>query len=148
MQAICRGIAESVRFRTALGKANRANVTAPTGFIVFAHGSRIESANEGVRALTAEFARAGGLELVETAFLELGQPDLAGAVARLVERGARRLVVIPYFLTLGMHLERDLPELVEGLMAAWPGIEIRVTRPLEGHPALVGILSDRSKEDG
>jgi sirohydrochlorin ferrochelatase len=99
-----------------------------------------------VRALAAEFARAGVLALVETAFLELGQPDLAGAVARLAERGVRQIVVIPYFLTLGMHLERDLPTLVDSLQTTWPGIEIRVTNPLEGHPALLGILLDRAKE--
>ena len=118
----------------------------PPGFIVFAHGSRIESANEGVRKLAAEFARAGGFAYVEPAFLELGEPDLAGAIDRLAERGVRRIVVIPYFLTLGIHLERDLPALVEGLMAAHPGVEIRVTQPLEGHPALVPILVDRAGE--
>jgi sirohydrochlorin ferrochelatase len=116
------------------------------GFIVFAHGSRIEAANDGVRTLVAEFAHAGGLGHVETAFLELGQPDLAGAVVRLVDRGVHRIIVIPYFLTLGVHLERDLPALVERLMADHPGIEIRVTRPLEGHPALLQILLDRGAE--
>ncbi|MBV8729146.1 MAG: CbiX/SirB N-terminal domain-containing protein [Acidobacteriia bacterium] len=98
-----------------------------------------------MRALAAEFARAGQLEHVEPAFLELGQPDLAGAVARLAARGVRRMVVIPYFLTLGLHLERDLPVLVGQLIEAYPGIEICVTRPLEGHEALVQILLDRSK---
>ena len=116
------------------------------GFIIFAHGSRIESANESVRALTARFTAASGFPHVETAFLELGQPDLAGAVARLAARGLRRIVVIPYFLTLGTHLERDLPRLVEGLMADYPGLEIVVTKPLEGHPALLQILVDRSRE--
>jgi sirohydrochlorin ferrochelatase len=84
---------------------------------------------------------------VEAGFLEFGQPDLAGAVDRLVRQGVHRIVVIPYFLTLGIHLERDLPALVERLMADRPGVEIRVTRPLEGHPALLQILLDRSQED-
>jgi sirohydrochlorin ferrochelatase len=116
------------------------------GFIVFAHGSRIESANEGVRTLAVEFARAGAFPYVEAAFLELGEPDLAGAVERLVRFGVERIVVIPYFLTLGIHLERDLPALVEQLMAERPGVQIHVSRPLEGHAALVQILLDRSRE--
>ncbi|HEY7391743.1 MAG TPA: CbiX/SirB N-terminal domain-containing protein [Bryobacteraceae bacterium] len=114
------------------------------GFVIFAHGSRIESANEGVREIAAAFARAGRYPHVEAAFLELGQPDLAGAVARLAIEGVRYIVVIPYFLTLGIHLERDLPALVAQLMAAHPGIEIQVTRPLEGHPALLEVLLDRA----
>ena len=118
-----------------------------TGLIVFAHGSRIESANEGVRKVAAELAHAGSFPFVEPAFLELGQPDLAGAVARLTGQGLKRIVVVPYFLTLGMHLERDLPRIVRELEIAHPGIEIRVTAPLEGHAALVTILLDRCNKE-
>ena len=117
-----------------------------SGIIVFAHGSRIESANDGVRSLAAALAQAVRSPHVEPAFLELGQPDLAGAVATLAARGVQRIVVIPYFLTLGVHLERDLPRLVSHLMAAHPGIAIRVTPPLEGHPALLQILLERCEE--
>ena len=117
-----------------------------TGIIVFAHGSRIEPANDGVRALAVALARAGPFPQVEPAFLELGQPDLAGAVDILAARGVDRIVVIPYFLTLGLHLERDLPRLVSALMDSHPGMAIRVTPPLEGHPALLQILLDRCSE--
>jgi sirohydrochlorin ferrochelatase len=114
-----------------------------TGIIVFGHGSRIESANESVREAARELARAGGIEHVEPAFLELGQPDLAGAVARLVAQGVHHIKVIPYFLTLGTHLERDLPRIVEDIARANNGLEIQVTAPLEGHPGLVAALLDR-----
>ena len=50
-----------------------------TGFIVFAHGSRVEGANESVGAVAAELARAGGYELVEAAFLDL-RPPAEGAM--------------------------------------------------------------------
>jgi len=39
---------------------------------------------------------------VETAFLEGGTPDLRGAVETLAARGVTHIVVIPYFLTLGV----------------------------------------------
>jgi sirohydrochlorin ferrochelatase len=116
------------------------------GLIIFAHGSRIESANEGVRAAADGLAQLGSFRHVEPAFLELGEPDLAGAVARLVAHGVRHILVIPYFLTLGIHLERDLPQIVSGLASTHPGVQIEVTPPLEGHPALVQILLDRVKE--
>jgi sirohydrochlorin ferrochelatase len=117
-----------------------------TGIIVFAHGSRIESANDGVRTLATALARAASIPHIEPAFLELGRPDLAGAVDILAARGVERIIIIPYFLTLGLHLERDLPQLVSGLMASHPRIGIRVTPPLEGHPALLQILLDRWSE--
>ena len=113
------------------------------GIIVFAHGSRVESANEAVRSVAAELARVSG-DRVEAAFLELGQPDLEGAAARLVEAGAERITVIPYFLTLGLHMERDLPPLVAKISNTYSGLPIAVTPPLDGHPALVQALLDRA----
>lgn len=117
-----------------------------TALVLFAHGSRIEPANEAVRSVAAAVARAGGYGLVKAAFLELGQPDLMGAIGHLAAQGATRVVVIPYFLTLGIHLQRDLPKLVEDARGAYAGLQIEVTAPLDGHPALVSILLDRAQE--
>jgi sirohydrochlorin ferrochelatase len=117
----------------------------PSAIIVFAHGSRIESANDAVRKVAADLARAGCFPVVEAAFLELGKPDLASAIASVVSNGAQDVTVIPYFLTLGMHLERDLPLLIDGIAAVHPGLEIHVTPPLDGHPALIEALLDRAR---
>jgi sirohydrochlorin ferrochelatase len=116
------------------------------GIAIFAHGSAVESANEAVRGIVRQFAARGACDLVETSFLELGQPDLPAAVERLVERGAGRVIVIPYFLTPGKHLRRDLPRIVDEIAQAHPGLEIVVTPPLDGHPALADILLDRAKD--
>ena len=71
-------------------------------------------------------AQEGGLT-VEAAFLGGGEPDLRGAIGRLAGAGTRRVIVIPYFLTLGLHLQRDLPELVREAGAAYPNMEIELT---------------------
>jgi sirohydrochlorin ferrochelatase len=113
------------------------------GIIIFAHGSRIESANEAVRSAAAEVARQGGLPFVEAAFLELGKPDLEGAVLQLASQGVRSILVIPYFLTLGLHLERDLPRIAQDISNKYRELEIRLAPPLDGHPALVQVLLDR-----
>lgn len=117
-----------------------------TGYIIFAHGSRIEPANEGVRAVAATFARAGKYDHVAAAFLELGTPDLDGAVDVMAAQGVSRIIVIPYFLTLGTHLERDLPKLVAQAASRHEGIQLSATAPLDGHPALVQILLDRARD--
>ena len=117
-----------------------------TGYIVFAHGSPIESANEAVRAVAAEMERRGGM-LVIAAFLEGGQPDLHGAVESIAAR-VSRVVVVPYFLTLGLHLQRDLPRLADEVRRAHPELEIHVMPPLDGHPAMVDVLLARAHEAG
>jgi sirohydrochlorin ferrochelatase len=119
-----------------------------TGYVVFAHGSSVESANEAVRAVAAEMGRRGGIEMVVAAFLEGGKPSLAQAVDTLVRGGVNQVIVIPYFLTLGLHLQRDLPVLIEAARKAHPGLEIVVREPLDGHPGMVNVLLDRALEAG
>jgi sirohydrochlorin ferrochelatase len=114
-----------------------------TGFIVFGHGSRVESANQAVRDVASRMAEEGGY-LAEPAFLELGEPDLTGAVRRLAARGVTQIIVLPYFLTLGTHLQRDLPHLVKEAAHLYGDLSISIAPPLDGHPALVQALLDRA----
>jgi sirohydrochlorin ferrochelatase len=46
---------------------------------------------------------------------------------------------------MGLHLERDLPRIVEDIARVRPDLEIQVTPPLDGHPALAQILLDRAR---
>ena len=115
-----------------------------TGIVVFGHGSSVPSANDAVRIVAESAARAGGWVLYETAFLECA-PRLRDGVERLVSAGASEVLVLPYFLTLGIHLQRDLPTLVEELETEF-GIAIRVSPPLDGHPGLSAMLVDRAVE--
>ncbi len=116
-----------------------------TGIAVFAHGSSVESANEAVREVTQTVAKSGGFSLVSACFLEGGQPNLETAVAEMVQEGAERILVVPYFLTVGLHLKRDLPELITRIREQRPTLDIRVTEPLDGHPALGTILLERAR---
>lgn len=116
-----------------------------SGIVIFAHGSSVPSANDAVRTVAVATAKAGGFEAVETAFLE-AKPDLEEGVTRLVAQGVDRVLVVPYFLTLGIHLQRDLPGIVTGLASKFQNVEIRIAPPLDGHPGLVRILIERSQE--
>lgn len=117
-----------------------------TGVVVFAHGSSVESANEAVRVVARIISEDPGFPLVATSFLDGGKPDLMGAVDELVSKGADRILVVPYFLTVGLHLKRDLPDLIEKIQAERKDLPIQVTPPLDGHPMLGSILRDRAKE--
>lgn len=116
------------------------------GIIVFGHGSKLASANDAVRAIAAQAAEAGHWTLWETAFLE-ADPRLPDAIEKLVAAGAASILVTPYFLTLGIHLERDLPALVLQAQRQF-SVPIRVTPPLDGHEALSRILVERAEAAG
>lgn len=117
-----------------------------TGIVLFAHGSRVEEANQGVRDLAQQVRNAGPYRSVSAAFLELAQPDLNAAVAQAVEAGLGRVIIIPYFLTEGTHLRRDLPKLVEPLRQKYPALDIDLGQSLEGHPLMPSIILGRVRE--
>lgn len=114
------------------------------GFVLFAHGSTVQSANDAVHAVTAELVRRRGAP-VETAFLDCARPNLADAVKKLTEKGVTDILIVPYFLTTGIHLKRDLPQLIDALRPIYPDVTFAVAEPLDGHPALIDILIDRTE---
>jgi sirohydrochlorin ferrochelatase len=115
------------------------------GLVIFAHGSSIASANAAVAAVAGAMAQAGDF-LVRVGFLDPVHPTLEEAVADLAAQGVAKVLIVPYFLTLGLHLQRDLPEITRRIERAHPGLEVRATPPLDGHAALVQILLDRTRD--
>jgi len=117
-----------------------------TAILLFAHGSSLEKANRAVHELARGIQTLGPYSYVRATFLELAHPDLGEAVAQAVEAGLRRVIVIPYFLTVGVHLQRDLPNLIAPLTEKYPALSIEVGQALEGHPLMASIILGRVEE--
>ncbi len=113
---------------------------------MFAHGSAVEEANQGIRDLAGKIQAAGTYPYVRTAFLGPGRPELKRAIANAVKAGYAHIVVLPYFLTLGIHLRRDLPKLVAAERQRHPKVRIRVGRSLEDHPEMASLVLGRIQE--
>jgi sirohydrochlorin ferrochelatase len=116
------------------------------GILLFAHGSPVEEANGGVRDLAEKVEAAGPYGYVRAAFLDGGQPDLPTAVAQAAGTGLERLIIIPYFLTVGLHLRRDLPKLIATAQQKHPRLKISVGQSLEGHPSMPSLILGRVQE--
>ena len=117
-----------------------------TGIVLFAHGSSVEEANTGVHEVAKQVQAQGPYDFVRAAFLELAHPDLGEAVEQAVEAGLRRVIVIPYFLTMGIHLRRDLPNLLAPQKRKYPDLTVDVGQPLEGHPSMASLILERVQE--
>ena len=114
--------------------------------VLLAHGSSLESANQSVHALARLVESQGPYHYVRAAFLDPVTPTLAQAAAEAVEAGFSRVVIIPYFLTLGLHMQRDLPRLVEAERERFPRVEFSVGQSLDDHPLLASIVVGRIRE--
>jgi sirohydrochlorin ferrochelatase len=116
-----------------------------SALLLIAHGSRNADANADLHQVAAAL-RLRGHAIVEPAYLELAEPDGDTAGVRCVERGAGRVVLVPYFLSAGVHVRRDLTALRDRLTARCPQVEFRLAEPLGPHPLLLDVIADRVRE--
>ena len=116
------------------------------GVLVVGHGSRRREANDDVRDAAQAIAQQGGFALVEPAFLEIEHPNVRIGFSQLVERGAKEILVHPYFLSPGRHTRGDIPVEVEAAAAEHPGIRFRITEPLSAHPLVISASVERIRE--
>lgn len=72
-------------------------------------------------------------------------PTISDAVAACKARGASRVVLAPYFLSRGRHIDTDVPVLAAEA-AARHGLPVSVAAPLGGDPALAALVERRVVE--
>jgi sirohydrochlorin ferrochelatase len=84
-----------------------------------------------------------GRTLVEPAHMELAEPTIAQAVARCAAAGAQRVVIAPYFLSRGRHVQQDIPSLAAEAAAANPGVECVVAEPIGIDSLMAQLVENR-----
>ena len=80
---------------------------------------------------------------VRSAYLEFGRPDIMTAIRQSVEDGATKIIAHPYFLSSGMHVTNDIPEIIAEAQSEFPDVELVYTEPLGVHDKLVDIVIER-----
>lgn len=115
-----------------------------TALLLIAHGSRNPEANADLVQLAEAVRRRGDYDLVEPAYLELAEPTIAQAGQRCVAQGARRVVLLPYFLSAGVHARDDLRRHRDELAAQFPDVGFFLAEPLGPHPLLLDIILQRA----
>ena len=114
-----------------------------TAILLIAHGSRLESANRDLDWLARSLAERRPDDLIETAYLEIAEPDIPTAATRCVERGARRVLLVPFFLSPGRHAVLHLAEHRDRLAEQFPEVSWELKPPLGRHDTLVKVIEDR-----
>jgi len=117
--------------------------------ILMGHGSRVPGAGEDMErvALWLKEKRPGAM--IETCYMsELG-PNFPEILEKCVREGADKIIVMPYFLHLGIHLREDIPAMMGKEAKKYPGLTLILGRHLgfdESLANLVGKRLDESRE--
>jgi sirohydrochlorin ferrochelatase len=118
-----------------------------TSLVLIAHGSRQPDANKDLFDLADEIRGSGKYQRVEAAFLELAEPDMRTA-ARRVAAEVERVILLPYFLSAGVHVKRDLTKLRDELSVEFPKVTVLLAEPLGPHPLLRELVLERAAQVG
>lgn len=109
--------------------------------ILFAHGARDPAWAQPIQAIRQTILTQAPNAQVELAFLELMEPTLLQAVARLHTQGNREIVIIPIFMAQSGHSKRDLPDLLAAAMATYPDVRLRLAPPIGEAATVVAAIA-------
>ncbi|MDG9713871.1 sirohydrochlorin chelatase [Streptomyces sp. DH10] len=120
---------------------DRADVTV----LLVGRGSTDPDANAEVHKAARLLWEGRGYAGVETAFVSLAAPDVPSGLDRCARLGARRIVVLPYFLFTGILPDRVRMQ-TEGWAAAHPEVEVRSADVIGPEPELLDLVWERYAE--
>jgi sirohydrochlorin ferrochelatase len=108
--------------------------------VVLAHGSLLCGAQASVEAHVERLARRLSGHTVRLAYLNYGDPLLERVLEEASVRGARLVVIVPYFLVAGRFVGSEIGKRLDTAARRWPAMTVRCTPGLGDHPALVAAI--------
>ncbi len=117
-----------------------------TAILMMAHGSRISEANDTAREVAAMVQEMTGFEIVEVSFREMHEPNIQQGIDACVAKEAGRILLMPYFLFMGAHVQHDLPEEIVEAQKRHPGLIMEMGGHLGSHRKLAEIEVERIGE--
>lgn len=116
--------------------------------LLMAHGSRRAEANQELIDLAQRLLDDRERHIVEPSFLELAEPGIVEAGETCVRKGAEVVLMIPYFLSAGVHIRRDLADAQATLAIQFPRVDFRLAPPLGPHRLLDELVRERIRDLG
>lgn len=114
--------------------------------LLIAHGSRRAEANADLLIVAEQLRERSDFEIVECSYLELAEPTIPQGAEKCVERGAKQVLMLPYFLSAGSHVTRDLEKHRNEFQSSFADVEFILCAPLGVHPKMIDIVIDRIHE--
>ena len=114
--------------------------------VLLGHGSPKKDANKLDRVATILHSllhRGCAENCVSVGYLQFAEPDIKDAIEASVKRGAQKVILHPFFLSDGLHVTRDIPEMIEEARRRHPDVQFIYTEPLGIHEKLAQIVLER-----
>jgi precorrin-8X/cobalt-precorrin-8 methylmutase len=114
--------------------------------ILMGHGSRMPGADSGMEQVARSIReRLKGI-MVETCSMSLLGVRFGEVFEQCVARGAKKVIVIPYFLHFGAHMQEDIPEILLEKVGQFPDVTLIMGKHLGFDEKLTDLVIKRIGE--
>ncbi len=114
------------------------------GFLIVAHGSRKDDANQQVMNLVNELSNYFQSDMFEPSFMELASPTIEDGINALAKKNMDQLIAYPYFLFKGMHFSKDIPDLIQNIINKLDKkVEFKMLDPIGQHPKITDLVQEK-----
>jgi len=113
------------------------------GVVIVDHGSKKKESNEQLVEFAALYRSQSGMQVVEIAHMEIAEPTIEQAVGKCVTQGVETIVIAPYFLSRGRHIQEDIPALVRAAEEKYQGVKIILADAIGIDPLMAQLIHNR-----
>lgn len=117
-----------------------------TGIIILGHGSRLHKANKLMPEIVKIIKRRTGYNIIEPSSLQFHHPDLTQSIKKIVKKGCKKIIIVPFFLFKGNHVKRDIPKAIRKEMRKYPDVTFVFTKSLGEDARISDIVFQRINE--
>ncbi len=115
--------------------------------LLVAHGSRNPRVVADHTALCNAVAERTATTVLP-AFLEISEPAIGEAIEDAVRSGAIRVTVLPLFVHVGNHVERDIPAIVAAARDRHPDLDLVLTGHIGAAPGFIELVATWIDDNG
>lgn len=116
------------------------------GVIILGHGSKAKKANGTIPRVIKEIKRKGRIKIIEPSYLQLCRPNLHASVKRVIEKGCKKVVIVPFFLFTGNHVGRDIPKEINREVKIYKDVKFVYAKNLGSDFRISDIVLDCIRE--
>jgi sirohydrochlorin cobaltochelatase len=80
--------------------------------VLVGHGSRLPHSKSVVNEVAEKIKLREDYDIVEVGMMEFNEPTIPQAIRKVIDMGAKKIIVTPVFLAPGNHTERDIPKIL------------------------------------
>jgi sirohydrochlorin ferrochelatase len=120
--------------------------TCKEAIILLAHGSRVPEAGKDMEQVANRLREKYTHRIVEICYLSRWGPHFPEVLEKCVNQGAEKVIVIPYFLHMGLHFLLDIPEMLQEESRKLPQVKLILGKFLGFNEALVDLVQGRIEE--